>query len=114
MSNFSENFLLTQQCGFLKAHSTQHCLSALLEKWKCGVDRGKRFSTLLTDLSKAFHCLDHELLIARRNTYGFSLPALKLVHNYLSQRKQRTKVKYTYSCWLQIIFGVPQDSILEP
>ena len=72
------------------------------------------FGTLLTDLSKAFSCLDHELLIAKLNAYGFSLTALKLVHNYLSNRKQRTKINSTYSSLLEIIFGVRQESILGP
>ena len=72
------------------------------------------FGALLTDLSKAFDCLDHELLIAKLNAYGFSLPALKLVHDYLSNRKQRTKVNRTYSSWLEIVFGVPQGSIRGP
>ena len=56
------------------------------------VDRGKAFSALLTELSKAFDCLDHELLIAKLNAYGLSLPALRLIHDYLSNRKQRTKI----------------------
>ena len=44
----------------------------------------KIFGALLADLSKAFDCLNHELLIAKLKAYGFSLTALKLVHNYLS------------------------------
>ena len=63
-----------------KGYSTQHCPLALLEKGKCAADRGKTFGTLLTDLSKAFDYLDHELLIAKLNTEGFNLPALKLVN----------------------------------
>ena len=55
------------------------------------------FGALLTDLSKAFDCLDHELLIPKLNAYGFSLPALRLVHDYLSTKKQRTKVNKTYN-----------------
>ena len=69
---------------------------------------------LLTDLSKAFDCLGHELLIAKLNVYGFSLTALKLVNNCLSNRKQRTKTNSSYSSLLEIIFGVPQRSILGP
>ena len=98
-----ENLLSTQQCDFLKGYSTQHRLLALLEKWKCAVDRGKTFAALLTDLFKAFDCLDHKLLIAKRNLYGFTLPALKLVHYYLSQRKQRTKVNNAYNSRLGIV-----------
>ena len=101
-----------QQCGFRKGYSTQQCLLALLEKWKRAIDSGQMFGALLTDLSKAFDCLDHELLIAKLNAYGFSLPALKLVHDYLSNRKQRTKVNRNYSSWLEIVFGVPQRYIL--
>ena len=70
------------------------------------------FGALLTDLSKAFNCLGDELLIAKLNAYRFSLPALKLVHDYLSNRKQRTKVNRIYSSWIEIVFGVPQSSIL--
>ena len=72
----------------------------MLEKWKQDVGNGQLFGALMTDLSKTFDCLDHKLLIAKLNPYGFSLPALKLVHDYLSNRKQRTKVNITYSSWL--------------
>ena len=72
------------------------------------------FGALLTDLSKAFDCLDHKLLISKLNAYGFGLTALKLVHNYLTNRKQQTKINSSYSSLLEIIFGVPQGSILGP
>ena len=68
----------------------------------------------MTDLSKAFDCLSHELIIAKLNAYGFSLPALKLMQSYLTKRKQRTKINQAYSSWEEILFGVPQGSILGP
>ena len=83
----------------------------MLEIWKRSVDNGKAFGALLTDLSKAFDCLDHELLIAKLNAYGFSLTASKLIYDYLSNRKQRTKINSSYNSWHEIIFGVPQGSI---
>ena len=86
----------------------------MLEKWKRSVDNGKAFGALLTDLSKAFDCLDHKLLIAKLNAYGFSLTALKLIHDYLSNRKQRNKINSSDSSWHEIIFEVPQGSILGP
>ena len=72
------------------------------------------FGALLTDLSKAFDCLNHDLLIAKLNAYGFSLPALRLIHDYLSNRKQRARINNSYSTWMEIVFGVPQGSILGP
>ena len=59
----------------------------MLEKWKNAVDKGKVFGALLTDLSKAFDCLPHELIVAKLNAYRFNLPALKLMNSYLSHRK---------------------------
>ena len=86
----------------------------MLDKWKHAVDNKKVSGTLLTDLSKAFDCICHDLLIAKLNAYGLSLPALKLVHNYLQNRKQRTKNGTAYSLWEEIFSGVPQGSILGP
>ena len=76
--------------------------------WKNAVDKGKIFGgALLRDLSKAFDSLSHDLLLAKLNAYGFSLPALKLVHSYLCKGKQRTKINNAYSSWKEILFGVP-------
>ena len=85
-----------------------------MKKWKKAVDTKKVFGALLTDLSKAFDCLPHDLIIAKLNAYGFSLPALNLIQNYLANRKQRTKINDSYSPWSDILFGVPQGSILGP
>ena len=58
---------------------------------------------LLTDLSKAFDCIDHKLLTAKLNAYSFNLPALRLIHDYLSNRKQRKKIENTYITWLILV-----------
>ena len=81
MSQFFKNIFSKYQCGFRKGFSTQQCLLAMLEKWKRSVDKSKMFGALLTNLLNAFDYLDHELLIAKLNAYGFSLTALELVHN---------------------------------
>ena len=67
---------------------------------------------VLTDLPKAFDCLNHDLLIAKLGAYGFSHDALKFIRSYLEERKQRTKVGSDFSRSLEITFGVPQSSIL--
>ena len=63
--SFMLEFSSKYQCGFRKGYSMQHCLLATLEKWKSAIDKGKSFGTLLTDLSKAFDCLSHELLLGK-------------------------------------------------
>ena len=71
IAQFFEKILSKYQCGFRQGHSAQHCLIALLEKWKESVDQEHVFGALLTDLSKAFDCLPHNCLIAKLNAYGF-------------------------------------------
>ena len=114
LSNHFDNILSKFQCGFRKGYSPQHCLLLMIDKWKKAVDNHKVFGAVLTDLSKAFDCICHDLLIAKLNAYGLSLPALKLITDYLQNRKQRTKIGSIYSDWEDIISGVPQGSILGP
>ena len=86
----------------------------MLETWKEATDNNKAFRALLTDLSKAFDCLSHDLLIAKLHAYGLDLATLKILQDYLTNRKQRTKVDSFYSAGEKILSGVPQGSILGP
>ena len=85
-----------------------------IEKWEKAVDNGNVFGAFLTDLSKVFNCLPHDLITAKLNSYGFNLTALNLIHNYLTKQKQITKINHSYSSWEDILFGVPDSSILVP
>ena len=75
---------------------TPYCLIAILGKRRKSVDKGKTFAKLLTDLSNAFDCLPHDLIM-KFNSYGFSFPSARLIHSYLSNIKQRTKINSAYS-----------------
>ena len=84
----------------------------MIEKWRQNLDKGVHYGALLTNLSKAFDYLSHDLLIATSHAYGFDIPALRLLHNYLANRNQGVKIDSTFSSWEEILFGVPQGSVL--
>ena len=86
----------------------------MLKKLKASLDNGMCTGILLTDLSKAFDCISHELIIAKLYAHGFTKNSLSLVCDYLTQRKQRTRIRNKNSSWREIIYGVPQGSILGP
>ena len=86
----------------------------MLEHWSPEVDKRQVFGALLTGLSKASECLSHELITAKLNAYGFSLSALKFIHNYLSKKQQKTKINQSYSRWKNTLFRMPQDSMQGP
>ena len=111
---FGKNIFSKYQCGFCKGFSTQHALLVMLEKMKITHDRKGFCAAVLTDMSKAFDCIFYDLLIAKLNAYGLKKNALKLVYDYVSNRSQKTKVGSSFSTYLDIVYGVPQGSILGP
>ena len=84
----------------------------MIEKWRNSMDQGKFCGALLIDLSKAFDCLPHDLLTAKLSAYGFDKNSTRFLFDYLTNRKQRTKIGQVYSPWDEITSGVPQGSIL--
>ena len=86
----------------------------MVEKWRQCLDNGGVNEALLTDLSKAFDCMLHNLLIAKLAAYDFDYNSLQMLQSYLSNRKQRTKINDAYSKYCKVLFGVPQGSTLGP
>ena len=111
---YTEHFLNQLLCGFRKAHSTQHALFQTFTKMaKRAWIRGF-IGTILMGWSKAYDCSSHDLLIAKLEAYGVDNGSLNLLLDYLSFRKQRTKVGSAYSKWSNVRRGIPQGSILGP
>lgn len=105
-----DNFL----CAFRKGHGCQTTILRLLEDWKYALDNNEYVAAILMDLSKAFDCLPHNILLCKLSSYGVTENANKLIESYLSERKQQIKIGNVVSGWAEIKKGVPQGSILGP
>ena len=114
LAGYFDSILHPQLCGFRSKHNTQHALLRMIGHWHKCLDRSGKVGSILMDLSKAFDCIDHELLIAKLAAYGLDSRSLKLFKCYLNNRFQRTRVGSFFSSWLLILKGVPQGSILGP
>ena len=114
MYNFMENKLSKYMTGFRSNHGTQHSLIAMLERWKHALDKGEYVSSLFMDLSKAFDTINHDLLLAKLEAYGFSKTSIEFMHSYLKNRKQRVLINNSFSESKKVTIGVPQGSILGP
>ena len=86
LSGFFDGKFSNLLCGFRKKQSSQHALANLIKSWQKSLDEGKVVGTVLMDLSKAYDCLPHDLLIAKIEAYGADHSSLRLLHDYLSDR----------------------------
>ena len=86
----------------------------MIETWCKYLDKNKIVGATLMDLSKAFDCLPHDLLVVKLEAYGLDTKALKLMLSYLSGRKQCVKIRNSFSLLKLILSGVPQGSMLGP
>ena len=111
---FINNYLSKFLCGFRKGYSCQYALLNMIRAWQACLNKSGIVGAVLTDLSKAFDCLSHDLLIAKLNAYGLGRKALDLFYSYLCNRRHYTKVGSSLSDILVILLGVPQGSVLGP
>ena len=100
--------------AFRKRYSCQSLLLKAVDDWECALDQSLITGVVFMDLSKAFDCLPHSLLIAKLHAYGVDLSACELLADYLSHRLQRVKIGTARSSWTELTKGVPQGSILGP
>ena len=82
--NTLKKILSKHQCGFRQGYNIQHCLLVMVKKRKEAIDKGGLGSALLTDLSKAFDCIKHDLLIAKLAAYGFDSHSLSFIFSHLN------------------------------
>ena len=100
--------------AYRQGYSCQHVLLKLTDEWRRYLDKNFIVGAVLMDLSKAFDCLPHELLLAKLAAYGFDKNTLHFFHSYLKDRKQAVSINGNLSNFMEILAGVPQGSILGP
>ena len=113
IDSHTKDILSKYQGGFRKKFSSQHSLLVMFEKWKKVLDNGGSCGALLVDLSKAFDCIVHDLLLAKLSAYGFDYNSVKLINSFLNGRKFMTKIGSSYSPYLDLLVGVLQGSNLD-
>ena len=124
-SKFYEKVIKKQLVGFMKeyfsplisAHRTYYSskhVIRLLGEWRKKLDDNFVVGAVLTDLSKAFDCIPHDLLIAKFAACGLNEEALIYILSYLSNRNQCVRINDTYCEFGNIITGIPQGSVLGP
>ena len=99
---------------FRKNYNSKHLLIHLIEKWREYLDKDFVVGTVLTDLSKTFDCIPHDLLIAKLETYGLGEKALSYSYSYLKNQNQCVRINDKKSNFQKIISGVPQGFITGP
>ena len=115
MSFFNKyNVISNYQYGFRKNHSTELAVTELIRKIGVASEEKKFTAGIFLDLSKAFDCIDHVILLNKLEHYGVRGKSLMLMKSYLSDRKQFVRWKQKDSKLQKISIGVPQGSILGP
>ena len=73
--------------AYREIYNTQHVLIRPLEEWRLYLDNNYFVGAVMTNLSKAFDCISHNLLIAKLEAYSFDNYAIRYVYSYLKNRK---------------------------
>ena len=109
------NIFSPHQFGFRVGKSTEDAVVAFSNCCLEAFDRGEYCVTMLLDLSRAFDCVSHSVLLDKlRRVYGFDRMSLKLIESYLSNRCQRVQGDSGVSEFLDVSRGVAQGSIIGP
>lgn len=109
-----EHLLTSSQYGFRPGRSTQDAILDYVDQTLSCFENKRYSAAVFCDLTKAFDCVSHYILIEKLRAYGFGRPALDLMSSYLSGRSQMVKLKDCRSGMLPVLSGVPQGSVLGP
>ena len=102
------------QHGFLPKRSCQTALISLTNRLFKARDERLHSIIVSLDYSKAFDCINYQILLQRLLASGLSLRTVEWFRSYLSNRRQSVKYNGILSDQLPVLTGVPQGSILGP
>jgi len=102
------NLIDKRQYGFRENHSTELAITTIYDELLRYFDNKLKTCSLFLDLSKAFDCCDHEILLDKLYHYGIRGIAHKLFSNFLHNRMQCTKIREFKFSYKRISYGVPQ------
>ena len=88
LSNFTDKILSKFVSAYRKPYSSKRVLLKLTEEWKKSLDDKNIIGAVLMDLSKAFDCIPHDLLMAKLYAYGLYMDAITFIYSYIKRRKQ--------------------------
>ena len=108
------NYISPYVSAYRKGYNSQHVLIRLLEEWRQHLDNNKVVGGVFMDISKAFGCVPHDLLITELVAYSVEENLLMYIYSYLSNRKQCIHINNVHSKFQNVISGVLQRSIVGP
>ena len=114
LSEFISNRISTQQFGFTKGRSSLQQLLVYFSNVVDATDGSASVDVMYLDLCKAFDSVSHTKLLYKLHTYGISEKLWNWFKSYLHDRQQCVRVDNAISCFLPVLSGVPQGSILGP
>ena len=103
IASFSNEFLSDFISAFRKGDSTNHVLIRLTGNWKTTLDKNLFTGAALMNLSKAFDCIPHDLLIAKRHAYGLSFDTVTFLNSHFKDRKQNVRINNIFSAFQNIL-----------
>ena len=114
MSSYFDTIFHDYTVVYRNLHGCSAALLTLIEEWKEKLDQHHIIGTATLDLSKAFDCISHNLLLEKLKFYGLDERTWSLLQSYLSHRYQQVKLGNSFSSLYVVRSGVPQGSILGP
>ena len=100
-----ENVFSPQIYACHKSYNSQHVLIRLIKEWREYLDKDFVVDAVMTDLTKAFDCIPHDVLIAKLEAYGLGEKALSYIFSYLTNRNQCVRIN-VFHLYEHIDFGL--------